>query len=288
MPIKVAYLGPEATFTHEAAVKKFGPAALYLPQATITDTFVKVASGEIDYGVAPVENSLEGAVTNTLDMFGRADLEDIKICDEIHLPITQNLLTHPEGPLALEDIRVVYSHWQALAQCRQWLQDNLPRAELQETKSTAAAAQIAAENKECAAISNRLAAEKYGLKIFQAGIQDADFNQTRFLVISRQLTPHSSDGAGRPVTAIMLSIKDRVGALHAVTSVLLKYGLNLNRIESRPSKQKAWDYVFFIDFFGQPSQPSVASALKELASETVWVRVLGAWTREAGALKQEE
>ncbi len=285
---KVAYFGPAATFTHEAAIKKFGADCEYLPQRIIPDIFQLVAQGGADFGVVPVENTLEGAVTHTLDMFGRSGMEEIKICDEIYLPITQNLLTKPDGPQTLSDIKVVYSHPQGLAQCREWLQDHLKHARLQETTSTAAAAQLAVNDGECAAIANRLAAEYYGLRIFQASVQDADFNQTRFLSIARQTTPYTSTEQGREVTALMLSIKDRVGALHAVSSVMLKHNLNMNRIESRPSKQKAWDYVFFIDFFGHPSDPNVAAALEELQSETVWVRVLGAWVREAGALKVED
>lgn len=285
---RVAYFGPEATFTHEAAYKQFGADYQYLPQRIIPEVFAAVAGGEADFGVVPVENTLEGAVTHTLDMFGRSGMEEVKICDEIYLPIVQNLLTNPDGPQSLNAIKIVYSHPQALAQCRQWLQDNLPQAQLQEASSTAAAAQLALEKPDSAGISNRLAAERYGLRIFQESIQDADFNQTRFLVIARQEIPYASEGQGRAVTALMLSIKDRVGALHAVTSVLLKHNLNMNRIESRPSKQKAWDYVFFIDFFGHPSEPNVAAALQELQSETVWVRVLGAWMREASALKVED
>jgi chorismate mutase/prephenate dehydratase len=285
---KVAYLGPEATFAHEAARKEFGKEAEFLPQRLIPDIFVAVAQGEADFGVVPVENSIEGAVTYTLDMFGRSGMERIKICDEIYLTVVQNLLTKPDGPQKLEDIKVVYSHPQGLAQCRQWLYNNLRQAQVRDSSSTAAAAQLAAEDPTCAAIANSLAAEKYGLRIFRPAIQDADFNQTRFLLIAKEETPFISRGEGREVTALMLSIKDRVGALHAVTSVLLKHNLNMNRIESRPSKQKAWDYVFFIDFFGHPSEPNVAAALEELQSETVWVRVLGAWTREAGALKAEE
>ena len=297
---KIAYFGPAATFTHEAACKKFGLDQEYLPLRLIPDIFFAVARGEADFGVIPVENTIEGAVTHTLDMFGRSGMEGVRICDEIYLPITQNLLTNPEGPQSLEEIKVVYSHPQALAQCRLWLQKHLPHAHIQESTSTAAAAQFVASAGRsagrsddrsalgAAAIANRLAAAHYGLRIFQESVEDADFNQTRFLVITRQDTPYSAVGQGREVTALMLSIKDRVGALHAVTSVMLKYDLNMNRIESRPSKQKAWDYVFFIDFFGHPSAPNVAAALAELQSETFWVRVLGAWTRETAALKVED
>ncbi|HEX2913466.1 MAG TPA: prephenate dehydratase [Chloroflexia bacterium] len=282
--LKVAYLGPAATFSHEAAIKHFGPDTIYLPVPTIPDIFFVTARGEVDYGIVPVENSLGGAVTYTLDMFTRPEpeLAALTILAEVNLPIVQNLLVAPDGPKSLDDIEIVYSHPQALAQCRDWLRKNLPKAELQEVASTSRAAELARDNLKAAGISNRLAAEPYGLRIFATDLQDADFNQTRFLVIGREpVIPAESDQRGQYTTAIMLSIKDRVGALHAVTSIFVKYGLNMNRIESRPSKQKAWDYVFFIDFIGHPSQPHVAAALEELNSVTDRVKVLGAWLREA-------
>src|SRR5690349_18970836 len=216
---KVAYFGPEATFTHEAARKEFGADYEYVPQRLIPDIFFMVAQGEAHFGVVPVENSIEGVVTYTLDMFGWNGMEDIKICNEIYLSIVQNLLVNQNGPKTLEEIKVVYSHPQALAQCRHWLYDNMKHARLQESTSTATAAQIAAQDLTCAAIANRLAAEYYGLRVFQSNIQDTDFNQTRFLVIAKQATPYEAkrQDDGREVTALMLSIKDRVGALHAVT-----------------------------------------------------------------------
>ena len=285
---RIAYLGPAATFTHQAALKEFGPAEMYLPQRTIPDIFFAVAQGQAEFGVVPIENSIEGSVTYSQDMFGRKGMEEIKVCDEIYLPIVEHLLTNPAGPQSLSDIKVVYSHPQAIAQCRIWLYENLPQARLQEMSSTAAAAQLAMQEADCAAVAGQLAAEQYGLRVLRAGIEDADFNQTRFLVISQKDTSFTGHKQGREVTALMLSIKDRVGALHAFSQVMLKHNLNMNRIESRPGKQKAWDYVFFIDFFGHPADPNVAAALQELQSETVWVRVLGAWTREASALKKSE
>lgn len=282
---KVAFLGPVATFSHEAAHKHFGPSAQFLPMRSIPDVFFATARHEVDFGIVPVENALEGAVTYTLDMFAQPDpqLADLTIEAEVHLPIIQNLLVAPDGPTRLEDITVVYSHPQALAQCRGWLLENLPHAELQEVLSTSRAAELARANPQAAGIGNRLAVEEYGVRVFASNLQDADFNQTRFLVIasrSVEAVPMEDGASGRYTTAVMLSIKDRVGALHAVTSVFTKYGLNMNRIESRPSKQKAWDYLFFIDFIGHPAQPPVAAALDELADETVWVKLLGSWRRE--------
>jgi chorismate mutase / prephenate dehydratase len=281
---KIAYLGPAATFSHEAARKQFGADAEYVPMRSIPDVFWATARREADYGLVPVENSLEGAVTYTLDMFARADpeLADLKVHAEIFLPIVLNLLVAGHGAQSFEDIELVYSHPQPLAQCRGWLRQNLPHAETQEVPSTTRAAEIAAQNPRAAAIANAMAAELYGMRLLATDLQDADFNQTRFFVIGRDDVVHPpASQSARYTTAIMLSIKDRVGALHAVTSVFMKYNLNMNRIESRPSKQKAWDYLFFIDFIGHPDESHVAAALEELNNETVFVRVLGAWLRES-------
>ncbi len=283
MTLKIAYLGPAATFSHEAARKKFGAEAEYHSMRSIPDIFLTTARGEVDYGVVPVENSIEGSVTYTLDTFARPDpeLATLTICDEFYLPIVLNLLVAPDGPRQLSEIKLVYSHPQPIAQCRGWLLENLPHVELVEVSSTTRAAELVGNNSQAAAIANRLAAEQYGLQLFAADLQDADFNQTRFLVIGHEpLAVIEESQRGRYTTSIMLSIKDRIGALHAVTSVFVKYGLNMSRIESRPSKQKAWDYFFFIDFSGHPAQPQVAKALQELSDETIWVKVLGAWLRE--------
>ncbi len=282
-PLRIGYLGPAATFSHEAAVKKFGPEATYIPTRSIPEVFFATARREVDYGMVPVENAIEGGVTFTLDTFASPDpaLANLTITDELFLPIVQNLLVAPGGPTRLDQIQLVYTHPQPLAQCRGWLQQNLPGVELLEVSSTVRAAEMALTNLQTAGIANRLAAEKYGLDILAPEIQDADFNQTRFLVIAaaplQPVKPGSQ--AGRYTTAMMISIKDRVGALHAVTSIFVRYGLNMSRIESRPSKQKAWDYLFFIDFIGHPSQPHVAAALQDLNNETDSVKLLGSWIR---------
>ncbi len=281
--LKIAYLGPADTFSHEAARLRFGPGASYLPMRSIPEVFLAAARREANYGLVPVENSLEGAVTYTLDMFARSDpeLAALQVCAEVNLPIVLNLMAAQAGPTDLADIRVVYSHPQPLAQSRGWLLHNLPQVELVETLSTTRAAELVAQEPAAAAIANRLAAERYGLRILATDLQDADFNQTRFLVVGYEsLDALEPTSPGRYTTAVMLSIKDRVGALHAVTSIFMKYNLNLNRIESRPSKQKAWDYLFFIDFVGHPAQPPVAAALAELNNETVWVKLLGSWRRD--------
>lgn len=282
--MKVAYFGPEATNTHEATLKQFGNQSELLPLRTIGDVFLAVENGQVDFGVVPAENSLEGGVTFTLDMFGRPDMDDIMICAEIMLPISHHLMIAKADNTEIGDLKMIYSHPQAIGQCRQWLQVNAPKAEVQEASSTARAAQMVADNPGTAAIAPRLCAEFYGLKILNSDIQDADFNQTRFFVIYKQkprwpMPVFNNGEEGQPVTALMISIKDRVGALYTVTSIFKRQSINLIRIESRPSKQKAWDYVFFIDIIGQPGQPHVAEALRELATETTWAKVLGWWTR---------
>jgi chorismate mutase / prephenate dehydratase len=278
--LKVAYLGPSATFTNEAALKQFGDSAEYLPLRAISDVFGAVTRKEVDYGIVPVENALEGVVTYTVDMFMRPDMQDIQVCAEIFLPISQNLMVSPDGAKTLSEIEIVYSHPQSFAQCQGWLRINLPQVETLEVTSNSRAAEMAKENPKSAAIGPSLAAEHYGLTLLAQDLQDADFNQTRFFVIThqeRQLPEAKREGL--PVASVMISIKDSVGALHAVTQAFTRNNLNMNRIESRPSKQKAWDYMFFIEFVGHPDQPEVAAALAELEDETVSVRLLGKWFR---------
>ncbi|MEI7554748.1 prephenate dehydratase [Candidatus Chlorohelix sp.] len=286
--MKVGYLGPAATYTNEAALKQFGGEAELIPMRTIADVFLAVENSQLDYGVVPVENALEGGVTYTLDMFGRADLDEIMICAEIMLPIRSHLMVAQNGPKSFNEIKVVLSHPQALGQARGWLQNNLPEVEIVEETSTSRSAELVAGRADAAAIAPILCAEAYNLNVLASDLQDADFNQTRFFVIYKHrprwpmpVLNNSSEGV--PITAIMLSIKDKVGTLHAVTDIFMRYNINLVRIESRPSKQKAWDYVFFIDLQGQPGQPHVANALHELASETTWAKVLGWWNRSVKA-----
>jgi chorismate mutase/prephenate dehydratase len=279
-PLRVAYLGPAATFSHEAALKKFGesaPVVDYIAVKTIADVFQTVEQEQAHFGIVPVENSIEGAVTYTLDMFNRSDL---KIIGELELPIRQNLMVTPTSSDDLHEIRVVYSHPQSLGQCRGWLQENLKWAERQEVSSNVLAVEMANQNPHAAAIGGRLAAEKYGMRIIRYDLQDADFNSTRFLALGRDYAPRlAPDQRGTECTALLVSIKDRVGALHAVTNIMLKYDLNMTRIESRPSKQKAWDYLFYIEVTGHPQDNSLGQALAELEAETMWVKVLGAWSR---------
>ncbi len=269
-PLRVAYLGPAGTFTQraaEAAAKiRFGSFVEYLPARTIEEVFSTTERGNADYGVVPVENSTEGSVGQTLDLFIDSSL---KICAEIFLRITQHLIGH--GPL--ERVRRVYSKDQALAQCRRWLLANLPLAELVDTPSTTAAAQRAAEEPDAAAIGTEQAAAQYGLRVLARSIQDEAHNTTRFLLIGHHISPPS----GHDKTSILFSVRDRVGALHDVLGVFARRNINLTRIESRPSRRQPWEYVFFVDFAGHAEEPNAAAALEELRESCTMVKVLGAW-----------
>lgn len=267
--LRVAYLGPAATFSHQAALQIFGDATEMVPVSSIRDVFLETERGGTDYGVVPVENSTEGSVLFTLDSFIDSEL---KACAELSLPIIQNLMARCRK----EEIKTVYSHPQALAQCRGWLAANLPRAELVQSLSTVRAAEQAAEDPTGAAISPAMAAEVYGLEILEAGIQDLSNNITRFLVLGSTFPGPS----GRDRTAVIVSIKDRVGALHDMMAVFAQSGVSLSHIQSRPSKRKAWDYLFFMEMEGHAYDPNVKSALEQLEQQSSTVKVLGSWPRE--------
>ena len=262
----IAYLGPEATFTHQAALLRFGSSLNYAPQKTISEVFNEVAKGRADYGVVPVENSTEGVVTHTLDMFADSDL---KIVAQIVLPISHCLAS--KTPRA--KIKRLYVHPQTLAQCRAWVQKNFPQAELIETSSNARSAELAAKDKGAAALAGVLAAEKYGLPILDHDIQDNSANATRFLVLGRQCSPPT----GRDRTSLMLSIRDQVGALHQALAPFRRYRLNMTKIESRPSKRKVWEYFFFIDCDGHMNERRVAKAITLLEHQCHFVKVLGSY-----------
>ena len=262
----IAYLGPEATFTHQAAILRFGSSLNYAPQKTISEVFNDVAKGRADYGVVPVENSTEGIVTHTLDMFADSDL---KIVAQIILPISHCLASRT--PRA--KIKRLYVHPQTLAQCRAWVQKNYPQAELIETSSNARSAELAAKDKTAAALAGVLAAEKYGLPILDHDIQDNAANATRFLVLGRQCSPPT----GRDRTSLMLSIRDQVGALHQALAPFRRYRLNMTKIESRPSKRKVWEYFFFVDCDGHMNDKRVAKAIVLLEHQCHFVKVLGSY-----------
>ena len=264
--LTVAYFGPEATFTHQAAIRRFGSSLRYSAQKTIADVFAEVSKNRADYGVVPVENSTEGVVTHTLDMFVDSDL---KIVAQIILPIQQCLL----GNSRRSQIRKLFVHPQSLAQCRGWIQNNLPQVEIIETSSNARSAEMAAKEKNTAAIAGVLAAEKYGLDVMELDIQDNAANATRFLVLGRQCSPPT----GKDRTSLMVIITDRVGALHHALAAFRRSRINLTKIESRPSKRKAWEYFFFIDCDGHMQDRKVAKAMELLEQECSFVKVLGSY-----------
>jgi len=264
--VDVAFLGPRDTFSHKASLRIFGTHATYHPVAAVDDIFTEVERFRVDYGVVPVETSMGGSISDTLDRFLSSD---VKIVNEIMLHIVENLLSNSP----LEEISKVYSKAQPFIQCRNWLKANLPTAKLVETSSTAEAARVAAGEPGAAAIASDLAAETYNLNILVRGIEDASANFTRFLVIGRQLAKPT----GNDKTSILCYIKDRPGALYDLLTPLREAKINLTRIESRPSRRKAWDYVFFIDMNGHCEDPDVKKALQELSHYCTELKVLGSF-----------
>jgi len=262
----IAYLGPEATFTHQAAIRRFGSSLRYASQKTIADVFTEVSKNRADYGVVPVENSTEGVVTHTLDMFVESDL---KIVAQIILPIQHCLVSNCKR----EDLKRLYAHPQTLAQCRIWVQSNLPHVEIIETSSNARSAELAASETNSAAIAGVIAAERYGLAILESDIQDNSTNATRFLVLGRQCSPPT----GKDRTSLMLSVTHEVGALYQALAAFRRFKLNMTKIESRPNKRKAWEYYFFVDCEGHQEDKKVARAIHELERQCNFVKVLGSY-----------
>jgi len=268
-PLRVAYLGPRATFSHLAAMERFGLSAQFLAVRSIGEVFAEVEKGNADYGVVPVENSTEGIVSHTLDRFVDSSL---LICGEVVVETALHLMSHASG---LAEIRQIYSHPHALAESRKWLEAHSAHLPVVETSSTAAAAETAASEPGAAAIASELAASLYGLSILQRRIEDHPNNLTRFLVIGRKATaPTATDK-----TSILFSIKDRVGALHRMLHPFADHQINLTKIESRPSKQRVWEYVFYVDFEGHASEPRVQRALETLRDECIFLKVLGSYPR---------
>jgi len=268
--IKVAYLGPEGTFTHLAAMKKFGEKAKYIPVKTIDEVFKEVEKKRADYGVVPIENSIEGIVTHTLDVFLESDL---KIISEISLEIHHYLLSREKS---IKRIKKIYSHPQAIAQCRNWIGENLPDAEIYETESTISAVKKVIKEKNAAAIASEIASSMYNLNIIAERIEDFRENITRFLVIGNEF----AEKTGNDKTSILFSIKDRVGALHDILSYFKEEKINLTKIESRPSKKKAWEYVFFVDFIGHKDDINVKKALRNVEKSSIFLKVLGSYPKE--------
>jgi len=264
--LKIAYLGPEATFTHEVALKQFGASARYAAFESVESVFQEVEKEGAEFGVVPIENSLEGAVTYTLDMFVESDL---KICSELYLRVSHSLLSR----VPFSRIKKLYSHPQVFGQCRRWLQQHLPHAELVPVASTAQAAQLAAEKKESAALANPLAASVYGLRILAERIEDSTLNITRFLVIGRRLPKPS----GHDRTSILFALPHRAGSLHDALVPCKRRGINLTKIESRPSKKKPWEYYFFVDIEGHIKDKKMKAALEELEKSCLFLKFLGSY-----------
>jgi chorismate mutase / prephenate dehydratase len=269
-PVAVSFLGPEGTFAHMAARHLFGLAAHYREATTIEGVFDAVRTGDAAYGVVPIENSTEGSVTRSADALIEGDL---LVRQELVLDVAHVLLAR--AGLGLSSIDRVYSHPQALAQCRVWLAKNLPGAQLVQTASTTAAAREALADERGAAIGSRLAAEIYGLEALREGLHDRPENATRFFVLAKKDAPRT----GQDRTTVAFSVKDGRGALRNVLTVFDDAGINLTRIESRPSRQKRWDYVFLVDLEGHREDETVARALSELGGRCAMMKVLGSYPR---------
>ena len=265
--LKVAYLGPEATFTHEAALRSFGSSIELEPQITVAEVFARVERGDVQHGVVPVENSMEGAVTHTLDELMNSPL---KICGEVYLPVSQNLIS---SEASMDRVSLVYSHPMALAQAASWLRRELPWASLEDVDSTAEAARRASDEPGVAAVGSVLAAGAHGLKVLARNIQDARANTTRFILLGREWAART----GRDKTSVVFSVKDRPGVLKDALSAFAEEGINLTRIESRPSRKRAWTYVFFADFLGHPEEERVKRALQSLEEHCPYVSLIGAY-----------
>jgi chorismate mutase/prephenate dehydratase len=266
--LKIAYLGPEGTWTHQAAIKKFGHSVGYSPQPNFADVFDQVTRRSADYGVVPIENSTEGAVSHTLDLFVDSPLH---ICSQILLRIENCLM----AAIPRSEIRTLYSHPQVFGQCRSWIHKNFPQADLVEVSSTTKAAQIAQEQAKqgAAALGGPLAAEIYGLDLLESNIQDSATNTTRFLVIGEKTCPPT----GHDRTSVLFAIHDRPGSLVKALQAFDNFHINLSKIESRPSKRKEWEYVFYVDLAGHCEDAQVAEALAELHQHCSMIKLLGSY-----------
>jgi chorismate mutase/prephenate dehydratase len=275
-PLVIAYLGPEATNSHAAALKKFGAAVGYLPLFTFADIFAAVEKGEADHGIIPIENSTEGSVRDALDQFA---VSDLKIVAQLNLEITYALIS----PEPLEKITEVYSKDQALAQCRLWLQRHLPRARPVNAPSTARAVEIARDEPGAAAVAPPVAAAHYGVPVLMRNIQDKAGNTTRFFVIGK--TPSGPVGGGRDMTSFLISLGDEAsrqpGALLRMLKPFTGRGINLTKIESRPSRRLPWDYYFYLDVAGHYDDPAVRGAVGELRTFCPLVKWLGSYPAAA-------
>ncbi|MDF3128363.1 prephenate dehydratase [Kiritimatiellaeota bacterium B1221] len=262
----IAFLGPLTTYTHQAALSKFGQSLRYVPCETIEQIFEEVEKGNAQYGVVPIENSIEGGVTSAQDRLTRTPL---KITAEIYLPIHHCLIVQP----GVTTPKRIFSKPEALGQCRTWLQRNFPQAELCPSRSTAGASEAVLADPENAAIASRLTAEHFKLEVLQEGIQDISGNTTRFLVLGKEYGPPS----GKDKTSVFFGVRHKTGALFHALEPLHRAGVNLLKIESRPSKQRAWEYTFFVDVEGHAEDPEVRSVLDELADQCQEFTILGSY-----------
>jgi chorismate mutase/prephenate dehydratase len=270
--LTIAYFGPEATNTHQAARNKFGASVAYVPQVSIADVFDIVARGNADYGVVPIENSTEGAVNHTLDVFMESDL---RICAQILMKIENHLV----AKISREQIRKLYSHPQVFGQCRNWLRQNLSTVDLVEVSSTPRAAELASKDPVAGAITGKMAAEAYGLSVLEPSIQDIANNTTRFLVIGHNPSPPTGDDR----TSVMFCVQDTPGALFAALEPFNRLRISMSKIESRPSKRKAWEYFFFVDVDGHTTEPKLQDALAELEKHCTFTKVLGTYPKTSPA-----
>lgn len=266
-PLRVAYLGPEGTFSEAAAKKHFGSAPSFAPMAAIDDVFRAVEAGNADYGIVPAENSTEGTVGRTMDLLLATPL---KICGEVLVRIHQHLLGRVESAATAKRL---YSHAQSLAQCHEWLNRNLPSLPRVPVASNAEAARLAAEDAESCAIAGEAAARRYGLQILAHSIEDDPNNTTRFVVLGI----HDAGPSGRDKTSFVCSALNRPGAVHALLAPLAHNGVSMTRFESRPSRSGLWEYVFYVDVEGHQSQPTVAAAVEELRQRSTFLKVLGSY-----------
>ena len=270
-PLKIAYLGPEGTFTQQAVHRQFGHSVRALPLTSVEEVFHEVEAGTADFGVVPIENSSEGTVNSTLDMFL---ISPLGICGEVELRIHHNLMGRMT---ALDRVQRVCAHLQALAQCRGWLSENLPAVERVPVASNAEGARRARDEDGTAAIAPMAAAELYGLNVLVPEIEDRHDNTTRFLVIGRKAFP--SSGQDKTTLLVSAAHTDAPGALFRLLEPFARHGISMTRIESRPSRRRKWDYVFFIDLEGHAADEPLATALAQLKSATSLCRVLGSYPR---------
>ena len=268
-PLKVAYLGPEGTFTQAAALKHFGHSVDTVAMSCIPDVFSEVRAGHADFGLVPVENSTEGVISHTLDMFINSSL---KVCGEVEIRIHHQLANQSQNP---QDIERIYSHQQSFAQCRNWLDQHYPNIERLPVNSNAEAARLASQEQSSAAICGVQAVEIFGLKICQKNIEDLPDNTTRFMVIGdMEVAP-----SGMDKTSLLLSAHNQPGSLLALLKPLADYKISMNKIESRPSPDRLWEYIFFIDIDGHQQDENVSRALDSLRNQAALFKILGSYPK---------